>query len=85
MDPYIRSPFTNKPNAWLMFLDPELVERPAIEFGVLQGFRTPQLFQRVPNTQRVGGGVEPAMGDFLTMDNDMKIVSVFGGRRLKAA
>jgi hypothetical protein len=83
MDPYIRSPFTNKPNAWLMFLDPELVERPAIEFGVLQGFRTPQLFQRVPNTQRVGGGVEPAMGDFLTMDNDMKIVSVFGGTQIE--
>ena len=82
MDPYIQSPFTNKPGAWMMFIDPGTLDRPALEFGILQGFKTPQMFSRVPNTMRVGGGVEPAMGDFLTMDSDMKIVSVFGGTQI---
>ena len=33
----------------------------------------------MPNTMRVGGGVDETMGNFDTMDNDTKIVSVFGG------
>lgn len=82
MDPYIQTPYNTQPGTWFMFMDPDSLDRPAIEFGILQGFKIPQLFQRVPNTMRVGGGVEPQMGDFLTMDSDMKIVSVFGGTQI---
>jgi hypothetical protein len=56
--------------------------RPAVEFGVLRGFETPQVFQKLPNTQRVGGGVDPRLGDFLTMDTDYKAICVFGGTQV---
>ena len=36
----------------------------------------------MPNTQRMGGGVDPMLGDFLTMDQDMKIVTVMGGTQI---
>jgi hypothetical protein len=42
----------------------------------------PQIFTKVPNTQRMGGGVDPMLGDFYTMDNDMKIVTVMGGTQI---
>jgi len=64
---------------WGLTYDPDSQERPSIEFGMLRGFEDPQLFQKMPNTQRVGGGVDPTMGDFLTMDTDYKAVAVFGG------
>jgi hypothetical protein len=65
--------------AWGVIVDPGTVMRPAIEMGWLQGFKDAQLFSKVPNTQRLGGGVDAMMGDFNTMDNDVKIVTVFGG------
>jgi hypothetical protein len=65
--------------AWGVIVDPGTVMRPAIEMGWLAGFKDAQLFSRVPNTQRLGGGVDAMMGDFNTMDNDVKIVTVFGG------
>lgn len=70
---------TTKNTAWGIIVDPESVQRPAIEFGQLQGYEQPQLFSKVPNTQRLGGGVDPMLGDFNTMDNDVKILTVFGG------
>jgi hypothetical protein len=86
MDPYLNAAgtvangfSTSIPGAWAMFVDPNVTDRPAIELGYLQGFRTPQLFQKTPNTMRVGGGVEPQMGDFVTMNNDIKSISVLGG------
>jgi hypothetical protein len=82
MDPYIQAPFTNKPGAWMMFIDPDTLDRPQIEVGFLRGFKEPQLFQKVPDTMRVGGGLEPQMGNFVTMNNDFKIVSVFGGTQI---
>ena len=82
MDPYINSPFTTATGAWGFFVDPASQNRPAIEVGFLQGFETPQLFQRAPNTMRMGGGVAAEMGDFLNMDQDTKIVSVFGGTQI---
>ena len=62
-----------------MFADPAMLERPAIEIGYLRGFRQAQLFQKVPNTMRPGGGVEPMMGDWTTMNQEMKAISVLGG------
>jgi hypothetical protein len=82
MDPYIQEPYNSDPGTWGLIVDPATQNRPAIEVGFLQGFEVPQLFQRVPNTMRMGGGVDPMMGDFLTMDQDTKIVSVFGGTQI---
>jgi hypothetical protein len=80
LDPYL--PIVNTTSgktAWGLVVDPELQERPAVEVGFLNGYETPQLFQKLPNTQRMGGGVDAMMGDFYSMDSDTKIVTVFAG------
>ena len=85
MDPYIPIVVTasGKTNtSWLIVADPEAQNRPCVEVGFLQGFKTPQLFSRVPNIQRIGGGLETMMGNFDTFDSDMKIVGVFGGTQI---
>jgi hypothetical protein len=82
MDPWIPLVCTTagtQNTMWGITLDPESAPRPAIEVGFLQGFEEPQIFQKVSNTQRLGGGVDPMLGDFNTMDSDMKIVTVMGG------
>lgn len=78
-NPYIDTLVTGNPGSWLLVADPGSVERPAVEVGTLKSFDTPQLFEEVPNTQRVGGGLEPQMGNFYTMNRNMKIISIFGG------
>jgi len=74
--------FSSLPNGWTMSLDPGTVARPGLELGYLRGFRGPQLFQKVPNTMRPGGGVEPMMGDFTSMNQEMKAMSVLGGTQI---
>lgn len=78
-NPYIDIISANAPGAWILSASPQAVERPAVEVGTLKGFETPQLFEEVPNTQRVGGGLEPQMGNFYTLNRNMKILSIFGG------
>ena len=83
MDPWIPivaagSGFTN--TAWGIVVDPESAPRPCVEVGFLTGYETPQVFTKLPNTQRLGGGVDPQLGDFYSMDTEFKIVSVFGGK-----
>jgi hypothetical protein len=81
MDPYIPIVCTGSASRsmWGITVDPESQARPSIEVGFLSGFETPQIYTKLPNTQRMGGGVDAMMGDFYSMDQDMKIVSVFGG------
>jgi len=82
MDPYIPIVCTTsgvKKTMWGMTVDPQAQARPAIEIGFLNGYETPQIYQKVPNTMRMGGAPEPMLGDFYTMDQDMKIVTVMGG------
>ena len=67
---------------WALTYDPKVQARPSIELGQLQGYETPQLFQKVPNTMRVGGGVDPMLGDFWTMNQDYKGVLVLGGTQI---
>lgn len=67
---------------WGIIVDPASQNRPAIEVGFLTGYETPQIFTKVPNTQRMGGGVDAMMGDFYTMDQDMKVVTVMGGTQI---
>jgi hypothetical protein len=71
-----------KQTAWAIVLDPNAQERPCVELGMLAGHETPQLYQKAPNTMRFGGGVEPMMGDFYSMDQEMKIVSGFAGTQI---
>lgn len=85
MDPMIPIVVSNGSvgqTAWCIVMDPDSQNRPAVEVGFLNGFKTPQLYRRMPNTARVGGGIDEAMGNFDSMDNDMKIVSVFGGTQI---
>ncbi len=82
MDPYIPIVASNHPLAWVIVVDPGSVNRPAVEFGQLKGFDTPQLFQRVPNIQRLGGGIETMMGSFDNLNSDMKIIGVHGAAQI---
>ena len=87
MDQYIRLVATSasgsiKDTMWGITYEPSVQPRPSVVFGMLRGFETPQLFQRAPNTMRVGGGLDPTLGDFLTMDLDYKAVAVFGGTQV---
>jgi hypothetical protein len=68
-----------KDTMWGLTYQPDAQPRPPCEVGVLQGFDTPQLFQRAPNTLRAGGGIDPTLGDFWTMDTDYKAIAIFGG------
>lgn len=85
MDPYIPIVCTTagiKDTSWGLTYDPRAQNRPSLEMGWLTGFKTPQLYQKVPNTMRVGGGVDPTLGDFRTMDQELKVVTVFGGTQI---
>jgi len=86
-DKYMRLTATSasgniKNTMWGLMYEPASQPRPAIELGFLTGYDTPQLFQKVPNTMRVGGGVDPMMGDFYTMDQEFKGVIVMGGTQI---
>jgi hypothetical protein len=85
LDPWIPIVCTasgTRNTAWCLTVDPNTVERPATELGLLQGFETAQLFSKVPNTQRMGGGVDAMMGDFNSLDQDIKAMQVFGGTNI---
>ncbi len=71
-----------KDTMWALIYDPNVQARPTVELGQLAGFETPQLYQQVPNTMRVGGGVDPMLGDFWTMDQNYKGVLVLGGTQI---
>lgn len=67
---------------WMLVYDPSTQARPTVEMGFLTGFDTPQIYQEVPNTMRVGGGVDPALGNFYTMNQNFKGVLVMGGTQV---
>ncbi len=67
---------------WGLTYAPSSQARPSLELGFLRGFETPQLYQKVPNTMRVGGGVDPMMGDFYSQNQEFKGVLVFGGTQI---
>lgn len=82
IDPYI--PIVNTTNgatAWALFASPS-VGRPALEVGFLAGYAEPQLYQKLADTIRIGGGVDQMAGDFSTMSQSYKAVVAFGGTRL---
>ena len=71
-----------KDTAWGLMYDPNAQARPALEMGFLTGFDTVQIYQEVPNTMRVGGGVDPALGNFYTMNQNFKGLLVMGGTQI---
>lgn len=73
---------TNGATSWYLFASPT-VGRPAIEVGFLNGFDTPQLFKKAPNTMRAGGGIDPSMGDFEVMTSEYKTLVVYGGTQVE--
>lgn len=50
----------------------------AFEHGWLTGMVGPQIFMKAPNMQRVGGGLESALGDFHTLSTEYKVIDFFG-------
>lgn len=77
-DPYLSLVATTNPHTWFLVCAPESQERPGIEIGFLSGFKEPQLFTEIATTQRMGGGVDPTMGNFWTNNQNMKIMGVMG-------
>ena len=67
----------NKDTTWYLFAQPQ--DRPAMEVTFLQGYETPTLWQKAPNTQRLGGAVDPVMGDFDDMSIHQKVIHIVGG------
>lgn len=82
MDPYIPAVVTgtvaNAATSWLLVADPN-AGRPIARVRFLQGFEQPVLYQKAPNTQRVGGGLDPDVGDFYSMSSEFKGLVAFGG------
>ncbi len=71
----------NKHTTWYMFADPN-VGRPAMEVTFLEGYERPSFWQKAPNTMRMGGAVDPMMGDFGDMSQHYKVMHVIGGTLL---
>lgn len=84
MDPYIPAVVTggNAATSWMLTANPD-VDRPLARIRFLQGFETPALYQKAPNTQRVGGGIDPEIGDFQSMASEFKGLVAFGGVTLE--
>lgn len=68
----------NKDTTWYLFADPNK-NRPALEVTFLAGYEKPSLWQKAPNTQRMGGGIDAMMGDFEDMSIHYKILHIIGG------
>lgn len=71
----------NKHTTWYLFANPSQ-GRPAMQMTFLEGYEQPSLWQKTPNTQRVGGSVDPLMGDFNDMSTHYKGLHVVGGTLL---
>lgn len=79
MNPYIPIIATSNGNtSWALYVRPDS-DRPAAEIGFLAGYEEPQLFRKMGNAVRVGGGQAQDMGDFETMSQDFKGVIAYGG------
>jgi hypothetical protein len=85
MNPFLRIVCTTagvRDTMWGITLDPGSADRPAMEFGFLRGFETPQIYAKAPNTMRAGGGLDASLGDFYTMSQELKSLTVYGGKQI---
>ena len=83
VNPYIPviASTANGSTSWFLFANPN-TGRPALEIGFLTGYETPGLYQKAGNTLRVGGGVDPLLGDFDTNEIRYKGMHIIGGTRM---
>lgn len=63
--------------SWWVFANPN-GPRPAMAFGRLRGYEAPALFEKIPDSRRIGGGA-PDMWSFDTSSAEKKIQHVYGG------
>jgi hypothetical protein len=61
---------------WYLFAEPRL--RPAVRYGYLRGFETPEVFVKEADARRLGGGSDPFDGSFLDDDIAFKLRFTFG-------
>lgn len=71
----------NKHTTWYLFANPSS-GRPAVEMTFLRGYEQPQVYQKAPNTMRLGGSVDPVLGDFEDMSYHYKGILIIGGTLL---
>lgn len=71
---------TNGDTTWFLFANPNR-GRPAIALGFLRQHEQPEIFERLPNSRRVGGGED--LVDFETDAKDYKVRHVAGGARVE--
>lgn len=69
---------TSGKTTWFLFADPR-TGRQAIEIGFLRSHEAPELFRKLPNAQRLGGGVDPLDGSFENDSVGYKMRHTFGG------
>jgi hypothetical protein len=83
-DPYIPiiASTANGATSWLLTTNPDTA-RPAARMRFLAGFEQPQLYQKAPNTMRVGGGMDEGVGDFQSMAQEYKGLVAFGGTTIE--
>jgi len=83
VNPYIPivASSANGNTSWFLFANPNN-GRPALEMGFLVGYETPGIYQKAPNTMRVGGGLDATLGDFDTHAIRYKGMHILGGTRL---
>ena len=83
VNPYIPvvASSSNGNTSWFLFANPNN-GRPALELGFLMGYETPGIYQKAPNTMRVGGAVDPTLGDFETHAITYKGMHIIGGTTL---
>lgn len=83
VNPYIPivASSANGKTTWFVHALPT-VGRPAMELGHLRGHETPELFQKLSNQVRVGGGSNPMDGSFEDDTTGFKVRHVFGGTTL---
>ncbi len=72
---------TNGKTTWFVHANPS-AGRPAMEFGLLRGHESPELFMKTQNQVRVGGGGSGFDGSFEDDTIAYKVRHCFGGSRI---
>jgi hypothetical protein len=83
VNPYIPivASSANGKTTWFVHASPSS-GRPAMELGHLRGHEAPELFQKLSNQTRIGGGGNPMDGSFEDDTMAYKVRHVFGGTAL---
>lgn len=81
VNPYIPivASSANGNTSWFLIADPsDPMNRPAVNFGLLQGHEQPQIFQKASDSIQIGGGGSDFPGSFENDTIDYKLRHIFG-------